>query len=67
MMYAQNYSADDLFDTFANQAHAPRLVHQATDAIAADLRELAPDMEDAEDVARSLQKTAAAQRLHRNT
>lgn len=67
MMYAQKYSADDLFDMFANQAEPERLVMKATDTIAADLQELAPDMEDAEDVARSIQKTAAAQRLHRNT
>ena len=67
MMYDKKYSADDLYDMFANQAIPERLVMQPIGTLAADLLELAPDMEDSEDVARSIQKKAAAQRLHQNT
>ena len=51
MMYAQKYSADDLFDMFANGADFVKLAGQEVSQIASDLRELAPDMEDADAIA----------------
>lgn len=58
MNYTDKYSADDLFDMFANQADFRALLHQQSDIIEQQLLELAPDMEDAAEVAVSIKRTA---------
>ncbi len=46
MKYAQTYTHDQLFDMFANQADFEKLANQDKKQIAADLKDMAPDMED---------------------
>ena len=58
MMYTNKYSKDQLFDMFANQADFTQLAKQSVARIAADLKELAPDMEDANQVALNIKVTA---------
>lgn len=49
--YASEYSNDDLYDMFANEADVSLLAGQSVDQIAVDLKDLAPDMADAAMVA----------------
>lgn len=66
MMYAEKYSADDLFDMFANQADVFTLARMPSDKIASELRELAPDMEDSREVGKIIRRHAEAEANRRN-
>lgn len=63
MMYGQKYSANDLFDMFANQADATDMARVKLAVLAQRLNELAPDMEDAAAVAESIRETARVNSL----
>lgn len=56
--YTDQYTKDDLYDMFANDADTARLAKQPTAIVAQQLQELAPDMEDAPEVARIIQNMA---------
>lgn len=56
--YMRTYSADDLFDMFANDADMVKLAKQPEVEIAQQLSDLAPDMEDTEKVAQLLRSRA---------
>lgn len=58
MEYMKQYSADDLFDMFANEADFAKLGRQDESQIASDLLDLASDMEDANDVAAHIKRQA---------
>lgn len=58
MMYTNQYSNDDLYDMFANQADFIRLAQQPLKDISSNLKELAPDMEDADEVAKIIKTKA---------
>lgn len=63
MKYAEMYTKDDLFDMFANQADVEILAKQPVAEIEQQLQELAPDMEDAADVA-TIIRDMAGQRAY---
>jgi hypothetical protein len=58
MKYMEKYSNNDLFDMFANEANFAKLANQTEEQVYSDLLELAPDMEDAEEVAAMIKKNA---------
>lgn len=66
MMYAEKYSADELFDMFANDADVFALAKTPTDKIAGDLRQLAPDMEDSREVGKIIGRHAVVEAARRN-
>ena len=57
MEYTKQYSANELYDMFANDADVEALRTRPVTAIIADLKDLAPDMTDAELVALSIKTT----------
>lgn len=58
MKYAETYTRDELFDMFANQADYAKLSKQSERTIAAQLKQLAPDMQDAGAVALIIKRMA---------
>lgn len=59
--YAQKYSSDDLFDMFANQADSVELFAMPQSQMVQRLQELAPDMEDASQVAAIIKHKAQSE------
>ncbi len=57
-MYTEQYSADELHEMFANEVDNQTLVNWDITAMAAQLQELAPDMEDATEVASAIKTNA---------
>lgn len=58
MEYLKEYSEDDLFEMFANQADFNELAAQSENEIVKQLQELAPDMEDAYGVMEIIRRKA---------
>lgn len=58
MMYASQYNADELHEMFANEVDNETLASWDTKAMAAQLAELAPGMEDATEVAEAIKANA---------
>ena len=57
-MYTKQYSADELHEMFANEVDDETLANWDTATMATQLQELAPDMEDAFDVAEAIKSNA---------
>lgn len=58
MTYTKQYSADELHEMFANEVANETLASWDTKAMAAQLAELAPDMQDAIEVAEAIKANA---------
>jgi hypothetical protein len=58
MEYTKKYSADDLFDMFANQADFAALANKSVFEVREQLIEMAPDMEDSRKVAHIIKAKA---------